>query len=255
MIIEQTIATLHNKSKPCYIINTIASLRMGIWTLEEEAARLAERFAGVNRAEFARNFEFPGGDAMIYQHITGRRPISLEAAQIYAQGLGCTLEEISPRLAVDARKAYQTLAEYNVENGPDLRGRVPLISWVQAGDWQEIVDTFAPGDAEEWRGCPVNHGSRTFVLRVRGESMFNPNGRPSFQQGDLIFVDPDRHAEHGALVVVRLDDDKEATFKKLVIEGERKYLRALNPAWPEPIIKINGNATICGVVIFKGEDV
>ena len=46
-----------------------------------------------------------------------------------------------------------------------------------------------------------------------------------------------------------------ATFKKLVIEGEKSYLRALNPAWPEPIVAINGNATICGVVIFKGEQI
>ncbi len=83
--------------------------------------------------------------------------------------------------------------------------------------------------------------------------MHNPHGRPSFQDGDLIFVDPERHAEHGSLVVVRMSGANEATFKRLVIEGERKYLRALNPAWPEPMIEINGHATICGVVIFKGE--
>lgn len=45
----------------------------------------------------------------------------------------------------------------------------------------------------------------------------------------------------------------EATFKKLIVEGNERYLKALNPAWPEPIIRINGNATICGVVVFKGE--
>lgn len=143
----------------------------------------------------------------------------------------------------------------NTEPGPDIRGRVPLISWVQAGAWAEIIDNLAPGDAEEWLPCPVKHSERTFVLRVRGESMYNPHGRPSFQDGDLIFVDPDRQAEHGSLVVVRLDDAKEATFKKLVVEGDRKYLRALNPAWPEPMMQINGHATICGVVIFKGETI
>lgn len=141
----------------------------------------------------------------------------------------------------------------NTEPGPDILGRVPLISWVQAGAWSEIIDNLSPGDAEEWLPCPVSHSPNTFVLRVRGESMFNPHGRPSFQDGDLIFVDPERPAEHGSLVVVRLDDAKEATFKKLVIEGEHRYLRALNPAWPEPMMQVNGNATICGVVIFKGE--
>jgi SOS-response transcriptional repressor LexA len=141
----------------------------------------------------------------------------------------------------------------NTEPGPDIQGRVPLISWVQAGAWTEIIDNLAPGDAEEWLPCPVSHGPSTFALRVRGESMYNPRGRPSFQDGDLIFVDPDRPAVHGSLVVVRLDDDKEATFKRLVVEGDKRYLQALNPAWPEPMIQIDGNATICGVVIFKGE--
>lgn len=141
----------------------------------------------------------------------------------------------------------------NLSEGPNIRGKVPLISWIQAGTWSEIIDNFSKGDAEEWMPCPINHSPGTFVLRVRGESMYNPNGRPSFQDGDLIFVDPERQALHGSLVVVRLDDTIEATFKKLVIEGDRKYLRALNPAWPEPIIQINGHATICGVVIFRGE--
>lgn len=141
----------------------------------------------------------------------------------------------------------------NTELGPEIRGRVPLISWVQAGAWCETVDMFEPGDAEEWLPCPVKHGDRTFVLIVRGPSMFNPHGNHSFKDGDMIFVDPDRQAENGSLVVVRLDDAKEATFKKLVIEGESRHLQALNPAWPEQIIRIDGNATICGVAISKME--
>jgi len=141
----------------------------------------------------------------------------------------------------------------NVEPGPDMKGKVPLISHVQAGEWSEIIDTFQPGDAEQWLPCPAFHSERTFALRVRGESMYNPHSHPSFRDGDLIFVDPEKHAVNGSLVVVRLENEKEATFKKLIFDGDKKYLRALNPAWPEPIIKINSEATICGVVIFKGE--
>ena len=55
------------------------------------------------------------------------------------------------------------------------------------------------------------------------------------------------------MVVVKLDDEQQATFKQLIIEGDQKFLKPLNPNWPEPIIKINGNATICGVVIGKYE--
>jgi SOS-response transcriptional repressor LexA len=150
-------------------------------------------------------------------------------------------------------RSEEERVQYNVETGPDILGSVPLISWVQAGVWSETVDNFQPGDAEEWIPCPVKHSNKTFVLRVRGESMLNPYSRPSFHDGDLIFVDPDRRAENGSLVVVRLDNGKEAVFKKLVIEGEKQYLRALNPTWPEPVILIDENATLCGVVIFGGQ--
>lgn len=82
---------------------------MDIWTTDEEAQRLASRFAGVNRAKFARTFGVPGGQVMVYQHITGRRPISLEAAEAYARGFSCSLAEISPRLAKEASKAVAML--------------------------------------------------------------------------------------------------------------------------------------------------
>jgi hypothetical protein len=82
---------------------------MNMWTTDEEAERLAARFAGKNRAKFARDFGVPGGQVMIYQHITGRRPIGLDAAEAYAKGFGCPLEEISPRLAQEAKKAFAML--------------------------------------------------------------------------------------------------------------------------------------------------
>lgn len=141
----------------------------------------------------------------------------------------------------------------NFEQGPDVRGQLPLISWVQAGAWSEVIDLYAVGDAEMWLPCPAAHGPRAFALRVKGESMYNPHGRRSFRPDDLIFVDPDRNPENGSLVVAKLDDSQEATFKQLVIEDGKRYLKALNPAWPEPMIPINGNCTIVGVVFSKVE--
>lgn len=103
--VSVNVASLHQTRKPCYANSYLASLVMVKLTEQEEAERLRERFTGVNRAEFARLYGVPGGAAMIYQHITGRRPISIEAAQAYAKGFGCRLEDISPRLADEARKA------------------------------------------------------------------------------------------------------------------------------------------------------
>lgn len=72
---------------------------------QREAAALKARFAGVNRAAFARDHQIPGGDAMIYQHITGRRPMSLESAIAYANAFNVPLAEISQRLAAGVGKA------------------------------------------------------------------------------------------------------------------------------------------------------
>jgi SOS-response transcriptional repressor LexA len=104
------------------------------------------------------------------------------------------------------------------------------------------------GDAEDLLPCPVRCSKDTFVLRVRGESM-----EPKFHDGDLIFVDPQVSPDSGKYVVVRIEDSHEATFKQLIVEGDRQYLKALNPDWPHRIIEVNSNATICGVVVFKGE--
>jgi SOS-response transcriptional repressor LexA len=146
------------------------------------------------------------------------------------------------------------LEKSNTEPGPDIKGKYPLISWVQAGAWESIVDNFAPGDAEEWLDAPVRVSQSSYYLRVRGESMYDPADHRSFHEGEKVLVDPNADAEHGSFVVVRLDDESEATFKQLIIEGDKKYLKALNPNWPNRIFQVNGNATICGVVKGKFVD-
>ena len=135
-------------------------------------------------------------------------------------------------------------------DGPPRRARTPLppgegfpvVSWVQAGNWTEAREF--PADAARLH-CPLPCGPDTFVLRVAGQSM-----APRFPEGDYIFVDPDVPAENGRFVVVRRDDG--ATFKQLVEEDGRRFLRAANPDWPEPIVEVDAHASICGVVVFQG---
>lgn len=76
-----------------------------IWTHAEEATRLKARFQGLSQATFAREHQLPGGASMLSQHIHNRRPLNLEHALVYARGFGVPLDEISPRLADEARAA------------------------------------------------------------------------------------------------------------------------------------------------------
>lgn len=151
--------------------------------------------------------------------------------------------------AVDAIKAGLGTPKNNIENiTPTItpKNSLPLISWVQAGNWSEIGELHH-SDIEHYL-CPVNCSERSFVLKVQGASML-----PKFKQGDHIFIDPDAQVENGSYVVARLEDENQATFKQLIIEGEEKFLKAVNPDWPTQFLPINGNCTIVGKVIYKGE--
>jgi len=145
----------------------------------------------------------------------------------------------------DARKPLSS--SVNGDNSADIITLCPLVSWAQACK-VGTSRAFEQRDAEEILPCPIQCSQGTFILRVKGASM-----EPKFYNGDRIFVDPEVAAESGKYVIVKLEDSGEATFKQLIIEGGRKYLKALNPDWPERIVELDDSAVICGAVVFKGE--
>ena len=152
------------------------------------------------------------------------------------------------RRLVAAYAKQRKQAKTSTKTGAEIITLCPLISWAQAGTWSGIVNDFDVRQAKDLFPCPVRCSQRTFILCVKGASM-----EPRFLNGDLVFVDPDAVADSGKYVIVQLEDADEATFRQLIIEGGRTYLKALNPDWPDRIIEINENARICGVVLFKGE--
>jgi SOS-response transcriptional repressor LexA len=133
-------------------------------------------------------------------------------------------------------------ANYEAEQR-DFKSRFPVISWVQAGKWTESSE---PKETGEWAPALERISPRAFALKVRGDSMVNPNGSPSIPEGAIIIVDPDIQAENGMLVIAQQADSNEATFKKYVVDGNQRYLKPLNPQFPA--IPINENCVIIGVV-------
>lgn len=183
------------------------------------------------------------------QYMNANIPMNLKTVAKFARFFDVQPKAISPALAELLPNA--TELDSKKVNDASGTGKVPLISWVQAGAWHEVVDLYAVGDAEKWILCPVPHSETTFALTVVGQSMHNPGERLSFDDGDIIHVDPEVPAENNSLVVVRVNSDNEATFKQLIIEAGRYYLKALNPNWPDRIFKMPEDSVICGVVISK----
>lgn len=133
-------------------------------------------------------------------------------------------------------------------DGPNPNNHHRLISWDQVGKGDEISEDKPPPYNTDLLICPVKCSEETFVLRVRGASM-----EPKFREGELIFVDPLASVGHGRFVVVRLEASDEVTFKQLIVEEGKQYLKTLNPDWPNRIIEVTTDTKICGVIIFKGE--
>jgi len=202
-----------------------------------ERLNLALQLTGVTQSELARRIGIK--QQSISQICSGKSARSRYTTQI-ADALCVSVHWLA------SGEGEMELGDGNVEVGPDINGTIPLINWVQAGDWKEIAEGFANEDAEEWRAVTGKAHRGCFALRVKGDSMENPSGKISIPEGAVIIVDPELPYSSGSLVIARLEDSKEATLKQLVIDGEQKYLRPLNPQYPA--IPINENCTIIGVV-------
>lgn len=219
---------------------------------KETLKKLVDEWFGGSQAKFAKAIE--KNPAQVNQWFTGGRQLgdggsrAIELALHLPQGFFDM-----PRLE-QANILKNRPGESATTSAPDIRGKIPLITWEQAATWQDTIETFSPDDAEAWMTIPYDHGQDAFALRVSGESMLNTQQlRPSFHDGDIILVDPDAEASSGSIVVVRIDQEKEASLRRIAMEGGRQFLGLLNLSWPTPPIEMTEECSICGVVIAKME--
>jgi phage repressor protein C with HTH and peptisase S24 domain len=63
-----------------------------------------------------------------------------------------------------------------------------------------------------------------YALRVVGDSM-----APEFADGCVVIVDPGHQPRDGSYLIVEYAGD--VFFRQLVVDGERRFLRPLNPAY------------------------
>lgn len=182
----------------------------------------------------------------------GRYQAPEALVQDLAGVLGVRASEILAAVETAGDLAKEMRAEYVVAVAPGFAA-VPLIGWVQAGKWAQVENPFDSDVAEGVVYTAAKVGRRAYALRVKGESMMNPRGWPTFPPGTTIIVDPEKAAESGDLVIAQIDDEAEATFKKLAEDGSKKFLLPLNPQFPT--LQIDQATSICGVVVAIAERV
>ena len=102
---------------------------------------------------------------------------------------------------------------------------LPVIGRVAAG-----FPILAEENVEDYITVPrrfIKQEGRYFALRVHGDSMVNAG----ILDGDLVIVRSAHRAEPGSIVVALGGD--EVTVKRLMVQGNRLFLKAENPDYPD----------------------
>ncbi|MDF5166533.1 XRE family transcriptional regulator [Vibrio parahaemolyticus] len=207
-----------------------------------ELVKSRMKISGITQSDLAELMGVAQGT--IARYLNDRREPSLDTIAEMMKHVGLSHITLLP----DGSVAPDDFANVKpIENQPETKGLFPLISSVQAGQWLEACEPYDIRDAH-MLATTEKASERSFWLTVNGDSMTAPPGAPlSFPTGVRILVDPTVEAKDKSLVVAKLDDVNEATFKQLIYDAGQKFLNPLNPSFPK--LPINGNCRIVGVVV------
>ena len=148
------------------------------------------------------------------------------------------VSNIAEALGVEVWGLFAKAQGCNVSEPIDIY-RVPLISWVQAGNYEDVfLSNLDNIELIETTYKPRKH---TYALRVVGDSM-----ETKFPEGCVIIVEPEEQPHNKSFVIVTVQDSNQATFKQLIDDESGKYLKPLNEKYP--LMPFQPNTTFCGVV-------
>lgn len=216
--------------------------------------RSTSRSRGVTQSTMADALNI--SQAAVSHYLNGQNPLNTRVAAAFSRILGIPVRAFSPRLADQIEETVKAaqIGEIASKESPNISltaqpamsYKYPVISWVAAGNWAEAVEPFPPGFGDRYELSDYRAHGPAFWLQVKGDSMTAPSGL-SIPEGMLILIDTEADPQPGKLVVAKLTESNEATFKKLVEDSGRKFLKPLNPAYP--MVPINGTCKIVGVVV------
>lgn len=123
--------------------------------------------------------------------------------------------------------------------------RAPIIQFDDIGKWMGEQSAMNSQNNNETHPAPNEAGESAFWTRVTNDSMIGQAGL-SFPAGTLVLVDPDYPADPGRMVVARQAGTGQVTFKQLVEDAGKLFLKPLNHHYP--MIQIDDQWEIIGAV-------
>ncbi|HUT52540.1 MAG TPA: XRE family transcriptional regulator [bacterium] len=144
----------------------------------------------------------------------------------------------------------------NIEVSVLGHGRaVPVVGMVQAGAFMASEDGEYPAGASDAVVYSDQKAANLFAVKVVNDSM-----EPEFREGDVLIVNPNLEAKSGDYVIAKLKEENEATFKKLIIHGDKGggkgskrlvILRPLNARYEDIVVTDPSKLEIVGRVVER----
>lgn len=99
--------------------------------------------------------------------------------------------------------------------------QVPLLAWERVLEWPNLSDHSKPIQSIS---TDMNVSKNAYALTVRDTTM-----EPRFPEGTIIILDPAIQPEDRDYAVVYVEGHKLPTFKQILIDGNSRYIKPLNP--------------------------
>ncbi len=119
--------------------------------------------------------------------------------------------------------------------------KIPVLGLISCGQMslaeENIIDYI--DIPREWQ----NKGDY-FALQLKGNSM-----SPKFLDGDIVIFKKQSTVNSGSLAIVCVDEDYEATFKKVIIDKNKITLIALNPEYDPIYLDSKKRVHILGIPV------
>ena len=206
-----------------------------------EVAKIRMKELDINQEKLAEHLDMTKG--AISHWLNARREPSLDDIAKIMKYLGFREFVVNHDGSISTASGNENISNLTpYKPGKDY----PVLSSVQAGCWAEAIEAYTLEEISEWLESDAHIQGEAFWLKVEGDSMTAPTGQ-SVPEGMYVLFDTGKDPMNGSLVIAKLTDSNEATFKKLIIDAGQKYLKGLNPAWP--MVPVNGNCKIIGVAI------
>lgn len=122
---------------------------------------------------------------------------------------------------------------------PADTNKIPLLTWHEAAEWQpsDIKNSSSKYSLIESSTITMQDG---YALKIEDDY----DGK--FSKGTILIVNTKATPKHRDYVIVTHTDKSFTSLKRLIIDGENKYLKPIDPELKT--IEFTPEYTICGVV-------